>query len=256
MVKESRKRNLLLRLFAGRGKADSDEEGEGRRARRLEGRLTSLTSLGRHSPQPASGRDKLQKEKNQGAWQLLRSKTAPALPLVSDSKEQETALAGTGEIPTATEDGDSTDTKPTSKPEDNAVEDEDVGELSPQLIENQGSPASAATSPAIDVSDPDVAAAIWVLTVVTADCSSFGLLSHERQDELLTIVRQMPVLLTPEGRRKNPKRADNFLAEVYDYPELATWGPIESFDELCQNLEFLCRARAKPMMDKHGIGVV
>jgi hypothetical protein len=87
--------------------------------------------------------------------------------------------------------------------------------------------------------------------------------SIKEREQLRTIFDQMPYLLTPEAREQEGDElvlAVQFLTTVYDHPESANWGSIDSFDDLqlaLGNLEkFGSRAEAEPREGPEGVFIV
>ncbi|KAF4460356.1 hypothetical protein FALBO_12861 [Fusarium albosuccineum] len=114
-----------------------------------------------------------------------------------------------------------------------------------------------ATSKSTEFSATDVDAAIAVLTVVTDLSGSLRKPCRELQVDLCAALHHMPHLLTLKGRDEKAELAERFRAVIYEHPESASWGGIESFDELYQQLEGLRKfdrlAEARPMEREAGI---
>ncbi|KAF4963394.1 hypothetical protein FSARC_8593 [Fusarium sarcochroum] len=128
----------------------------------------------------------------------------------------------------------------------------------PELPEPAPSTHPTCSDGLFDVNDINAAAAI--LTVISDICKLDRIPSSQDQAELRAIFEQMPYLLTCKGREESPELAIQFLISVYDNPQSATWGGIESFDHLQLMLEslkkFENRAQAQPREEQEGCFVI
>jgi hypothetical protein len=87
----------------------------------------------------------------------------------------------------------------------------------------------------------EVNAAVAILTLISDICRYGERLSTEDQAILRNALKRMPYLLTSIGRQRKPEQALMFQIKVYENPESASWGTIESFDTLQVMLELLER---------------
>ncbi|KAF9770808.1 hypothetical protein IL306_011596 [Fusarium sp. DS 682] len=106
----------------------------------------------------------------------------------------------------------------------------------------------------------EVNAAVAVLNVVSNICEYGGRVSIEDRVILRDALKEIPYLLSSEGRNSKRESALMFQTKVYENPDSASWGPIESFHTLQVMLESLekfdNRAGLVPREGRGGVFVV
>jgi hypothetical protein len=133
----------------------------------------------------------------------------------------------------------------------------------PQEMNSEANPTRNGSSAGTPFHIDDVNAGAVILTLITDICKQARKPSIKEREQLRTIFDQMPYLLTPEAREQEGDElvlAVQFLTTVYDHPESANWGSIDSFDDLqlaLGNLEkFGSRAEAEPREGPEGVFIV
>ncbi|KAM0563678.1 hypothetical protein ACHAPJ_001405 [Fusarium lateritium] len=254
---------------AEQGAVDSKETDE-RTIRGLTARLKSLlhASPRRKHSLPTSD----QQEEKEGKRQLLasglpRGETSSTLRPVGHSRR------GRGNnplepgkipalIPKESNEGANMFKKSENDPEkatQNSISKEET-ELAQISETPEPAPSTHSTSPDGPFDVDDINAAAAVLTVISDICEHEERLSSADMALLRATFEQTPYFLTCKGREESPELAIQFLIVVYDNPQSATWGGIESFDHLQLMLEslekFETRAQAQPKGEQHGCFVV